>query len=372
VTSVPETALVRATLPRARARTKPGALPAGFEELRARLARTHRGDAPGSPSTLGTQATRAPAHVRLVPVTTTLTGSARADEPAADADPRAARVVSAEPPMERSEPAAASARSLPLVLDPPAGAASPAPLCARPERSVAVEEPVPQRAAPAQVPPALSVSLATLARASGPAAKGAPHAAPADSTLVPEAAAGLETAAPKGTGTASPAATPSPVTPPPVVVISLPHAVALRHEGSVVGATTSGAPSTGVADPPASLPLPLVPSAVLQVLRQGALPRAVTLHLEPKELGEVQLQVQAVGTDIHVQIGARNPETRMLVGSLLEDLAQQLSRDLGSGGGKHRDQPAPRPGAVLGPPAPRATNGSSVEFAASGLVDLRL
>jgi len=393
VTSVPEPALVRAAPPRARARGKPRALPQGFEQLRARLTSSHHADASRAvPTPAGGQIPSVTERALLVPPTTTLTRPL----PEAERSPATESAVShAEDsrPVEE-QPALASVPTTTLTRPLPEAERSPATESAvsHAEDSRPVEEQPALASVPARpVPPALqlgSPERSGTSEGSDPerALPGTGHRFAVQASA-PRALARERGGVPAPTpGATPPAHTPSPATEtvqlqtaqggapasPSVVVVALPHASVPVHQGSVAEMTAGASLPTGVSDPPASIPLSFLPSAVMQVVRQGTLPRTVTLHLEPKELGEVQLQVQSVGTDIHVQIGARNPETRMLVGSLLEDLAQQLRRDLGSGGQQHREQPGRRLGPLAAPSSPSRDVESSVEPATSGLVDLRL
>lgn len=82
----------------------------------------------------------------------------------------------------------------------------------------------------------------------------------------------------------------------------------------------------------ASSPLGQLGNIVAQVVREGNLPRTITIALEPKELGQLQLQVTSNGGEIQVHIQVADPLTRGIVSQQLSDLTNKLQRDLGFGG----------------------------------------
>ncbi|WP_298210242.1 flagellar hook-length control protein FliK [Ferrimicrobium sp.] len=129
----------------------------------------------------------------------------------------------------------------------------------------------------------------------------------------------------------------------------------------------------------ASSPLGQLGTIVAQVVREGNLPRTITIALEPKELGQLQLQVSSNGGEIQVHIQVADPLTRGMVSQQLTDLTNTLQRDLGFGGqhsGGQGEQPQsssatgmPVTGTV---PVLVSEPGSPTVAVAHSLVDVRL
>jgi flagellar hook-length control protein FliK len=113
-------------------------------------------------------------------------------------------------------------------------------------------------------------------------------------------------------------------------VVQLNAANALQHLDNLSSVSTPTAASTG--ETVASAPLGQLGNIVAQVVREGNLPRTITISLEPKDLGQLQLQVTSNGGDIQVHIQVADPTTRGMVSQQLADLTSALNRDLGFGG----------------------------------------
>ncbi len=127
----------------------------------------------------------------------------------------------------------------------------------------------------------------------------------------------------------------------------------------------------------ASAPLGQLGPIVAQVVREGNLPRTITIALEPKELGQLQLQVTSNGGEIQVHIQVADPLTRGMVSQQLADLTSTLHRDLGFGGqhgGSQQEPPQPSGGVIdLGAVATIDTPiGSHTTPVAHSLIDVRL
>jgi len=397
VAKVPEAAMLRVAPTRVTPRVKSRALPQGFEELRARLATAQVSEVPkrGAPKSPVPSAS-ASKGVPLVPVTSTLTqslprdpsGSVHRAQPEVVAEPSAPASVPVTSTLTQSlprDPSGSVHRAQPEVVAEPSEPASVL-VTAHPCADSSL------RATLAAVPPAPPADDQALAGARLRTMTQPDREVQAtvrthgSEVPLPEVVTSEQIDAREPVPVADSsvgaldAATPTvqvhtPEGSTPVVaslVVSLPHLGVPTHQGSAMEVMVGTPLPTGTPDEPTSVPLSSLPVALLQIVRQGALPRTVTLRLEPKELGEVQLQVQAVGSDIHVQIQARSHETLMLVGSMLEDLAQQLGRDLGSQGDRRQQQPTQRPGVVVGAPPPRLEVDASAAPAGSGLVDLHL
>ncbi|MGC9155804.1 MAG: flagellar hook-length control protein FliK [Ferrimicrobium sp.] len=129
----------------------------------------------------------------------------------------------------------------------------------------------------------------------------------------------------------------------------------------------------------ASSPLGQLGTIVAQVVREGNLPRTITIALEPKELGQLQLQVTSNGGEIQVHIQVADPLTRGIVSQQLGDLTNALQRDLGFGGqqtgGQGRpSESSPSDGVPMLDATPIAgvVSGSPTAVVAHSLVDVRL
>jgi|GEM_PF-5725653 len=103
--------------------------------------------------------------------------------------------------------------------------------------------------------------------------------------------------------------------------------------------------ASGTSETIGSTPLGQLGTVVAQVVREGNLPRTITISLEPKELGQLQLQVTSNAGEIQVQIHVADPLTRGMVSAQLGDLTNVLNRDLGFGGQQTGNQGGhPEPG----------------------------
>ncbi|WP_298337727.1 flagellar hook-length control protein FliK [Ferrimicrobium sp.] len=129
----------------------------------------------------------------------------------------------------------------------------------------------------------------------------------------------------------------------------------------------------------ASSPLGQLGNIVAQVVREGNLPRTITIALEPKELGQLQLQVTSNGGEIQVHIQIADPLTRGIVSQQLSDLTNTLQRDLGFGGQQTGGQGEPSQSSSSdGVPMLGATPGAHIAAGAQtavvthSLVDVRL
>jgi len=113
--------------------------------------------------------------------------------------------------------------------------------------------------------------------------------------------------------------------------------------------------ASGTSETIGSTPLGQLGTVVAQVVREGNLPRTITISLEPKELGQLQLQVTSNAGEIQVQIHVADPLTRGMVSAQLGDLTNVLNRDLGFGGqhtgnqGGHPEPGTPAPVHDTGP-----------------------
>ncbi|MCI2974642.1 MAG: flagellar hook-length control protein FliK [Ferrimicrobium sp.] len=104
--------------------------------------------------------------------------------------------------------------------------------------------------------------------------------------------------------------------------------------------------ASGTSETIGSTPLGQLGTVVAQVVREGNLPRTITISLEPKELGQLQLQVMSNAGEIQVLIHVADPLTRGMVSAQLGDLTNLLNRDLGFGGqqtGNQGGHPEPGP-----------------------------
>jgi len=149
----------------------------------------------------------------------------------------------------------------------------------------------------------------------------------------------------------------------------------LQHLDSLPSVSTPLTASAG--ETVASAPLGQLGPIVAQVVREGNLPRTITIALEPKELGQLQLQVTSNGGEIQVHIQVADPLTRGMVSQQLADLTTTLHRDLGFGGqhgGSQQEPPQPSGGVIdLGAVATIDTPaGSSTAPVAHSLIDVRL
>lgn len=127
----------------------------------------------------------------------------------------------------------------------------------------------------------------------------------------------------------------------------------------------------------ASAPLGQLGNIVAQVVREGNLPRTITIALEPKELGQLQLQVTSNGGEIQVHIQVADPITRGMVSQQLADLTNTLHRDLGFGGehgGSHREPSKPSQAGLGAVPVAtiEAPSGVPSTTVAHSLIDVRL
>ncbi|MHB1904815.1 MAG: flagellar hook-length control protein FliK [Ferrimicrobium sp.] len=123
-----------------------------------------------------------------------------------------------------------------------------------------------------------------------------------------------------------------------------------------------------------STPLGQLGAVVAQVVREGNLPRTITIALEPKDLGQLQLQVTSNGGEIQVHIQVADPSTRGMVSAQLPDLTNQLNRDLGFGE-QHRGNQADQSKTSTPGPAVGVVSGHEVVPTPSvshSMVDLRL
>jgi flagellar hook-length control protein FliK len=168
-------------------------------------------------------------------------------------------------------------------------------------------------------------------------------------------------------------------TPPNGSVVQLNATSALRHLDNLPPASALAAAPTDEAV--ASTPLGQLGNVVAQVVREGNLPRTITIALEPKELGQLQLQVTSNGGDIQVHIQVADPTTRGMVNQQLADLTSALHRDLGFGGqqgGSRQESPQrslQSSGSAVdlgGAAATDAPPESSTTSATHTLIDVRL
>ncbi len=242
-----------------------------------------------------------------------------APPPSADA-PFPAQPQQATRPA-RSQPArhvaAAPANPLPGTASPDSAALNNAVPCVTPPS---------QPASPAAAPPVVDDAAGVVTALPGPAVQ-----PPAQQTLAPEQ--GMAPAPPRHSEIAASQAAPAtvsearpdrpaheapaaPTAPPvatrptaPEIVALPPVAAATRHSIEIAAAPTQPA-ATSPANPPAAQ----VAQAVTVAVQRGSDGTALTIRLDPANLGTVSIRIERpTGSDPHVAITAERPETLLLL-----------------------------------------------------------